>query len=136
VHCNPQNSKMDKSKSIAAIVGPTLIVMVVSELKVWNPTLYDTQVVPLVYLSGVLFFIAGLTIVRHHNIWVWKWQTAITVVGWFCMVLGLLRMFFPQMYKAQFQNDYFTFVVELLLILIGVFLTFKAYLPAGPIKIR
>ncbi len=51
---------MDKSKSIAAIVGPTLIVMVIAELKLWNPTLYETQVVPLVYLSAVLLFIAGL----------------------------------------------------------------------------
>ncbi len=127
---------MDKSKSIAAIIGPTLIVMVVSELKFWNPTLYDTQVVPLVYLSGVLFFIAGLAIVRQHNIWVWKWQTLITVVGWFCMVLGLLRMFFPQMYKAQFQNDHVAFIVELFLILIGVFLTGKAYLPPSSNRAR
>ena len=35
---------MEKSKSIAGIVGPTLIVMVLSELKIWNPTLYETQI--------------------------------------------------------------------------------------------
>jgi hypothetical protein len=128
--------EMDKSKSIAAIVGPTLIVMVLSELKLWNPTLYETQVVPLVYLSGVLIFIAGLTIVRKHNIWVWKWQTSITFIGWFGILLGLLRMFFPQMYKAQFKNDNSALVVELLLIFIGIFLTFKAYSPTKKIKVN
>jgi hypothetical protein len=120
---------MDKSKSIAAIVGPTLVVMVLSELKTWNPTLYDTQIVPLVYLSGVLFFIAGLAIIGKHNIWIWGWQTTITVIGWFGILLGLLRMFFPQTYKAQFKNDNAALGVELSLILIGIFLTFKAYSP-------
>jgi predicted permease len=118
---------MEKSTSIAKIVGPTLIVVVLSELNVWNPTLYDTQIVPLVYLSGVLMFIAGLTIVRKHNRWLWRWQTIITVVGGFGMLLGLFRMFFPQMVKTRFMNGNITFIVEIILILIGIFLTFKAY---------
>ena len=117
---------MEKSQSIAGIVGPTLIVVVLSELKVWNPTLYDTQIVPLVYLSGVLMFIAGLTIVRKHNRWLWGWQTTITVVGWFGVLLGLFRMFFPQMVKTRFMNGNLAFMVEIFLILIGIFLTFKA----------
>ena len=48
---------MDKSKSIAKIVGPTLTVMVLSEMRFWNPTLYDTQVVPVIYLNGILLFV-------------------------------------------------------------------------------
>jgi len=120
---------MEKSKSLAAIIGPSLMVMVLSELKFWNPTLYDTQIVPLVYLSGVLMFIAGLTIINKHNLWIWGWQTTITVIGWLGILLGLLRMFFPQMYKAQFKNDNFALIVEISLILIGIFLTFKAFSP-------
>jgi len=120
---------MEKSKSIAGIVGPTLILMVLSELKVWNATLYDTQIVPLVYLSGVLMFIAGLSIVRKHNIWVWGWQTLITIIGWLGLLFGILRMFLPQMYIAKFKNDNSAFAVELILILIGLILTVKAYLP-------
>ena len=120
---------MEKSKSIAGIVGPTLILMVLSELKVWNATLYDTQIVPLVYLSGVLIFIAGLSIVRKHNIWVRGWKTLLTIIGWLGLLLGILRMFFPQMYTAKFKNDNFAFVVELMLILIGGILTVKAYMP-------
>ena len=121
--------EMDKSKSIAAIIGPTLIVMVLAELKLWNPTLYETQIVPFVYLSGVLLFIAGLTIVRQHNLWFWRWQTIITIIGWFGILLGLIRMFFPQMYQVQFKNNNSALIVELSLILIGIFLTFKAYSP-------
>ena len=120
---------MEKSKSIAGIVGPTLIVMVLSELKVWNPTLYETQIVPLVYISGVLFFIAGIAIVRSHNIWIVGWQTILTIIGWLAVLLGLARMFFPQTYIAQFKNDNSALYVEILLILLGIFLTYKAYSP-------
>ena len=120
---------MERSKSIAGIVGPTLIVMVLSELRLWNATLYDTQIVPLVYISGVLFFVAGIAIVRSHNIWILGWQTSLTIIGWLSVLLGLARMFFPHFYIAQFKNDNSAFILEILLILLGLFLTFKAYSP-------
>jgi len=85
---------MDKSKSIAKIVGPTLTVMVLSEMRIWNPTLYDTQIVPVIYLNGILLFVAGLSIVKNHNIWTFGWKTILTIVGYAGIILGLLRMFF------------------------------------------
>lgn len=120
---------MEKSRSIAGIVGPTLIVMVFSEMRWWNPTLYDTQIVPLIYINGVLLFVAGLAIVKNHHIWMYGWQTLLTVIGYLLMILGLFRMFFPQIQKTEFKNNPSVFIVELLLILVGAFLTFKAYFP-------
>lgn len=120
---------MEKSKSIAGIVGPTLIAMVLSELRFWNPTLYDTQIVPLVYISGVLLFVAGISIVRSHNFWILGWQTSVTIIGWLAILLGLARMFFPHKYLAHFKNDNFALILELFLIILGLFLTFKAYSP-------
>lgn len=120
---------MEKSKSIAGIVGPTLIVMGFSEMKLWNPTLYDTQIVPLIYLNGVLLFVAGLAIIRNHNIWVYGWQTAVTIIGYLVLIVGLLRMFFPQIQKTEFKNNHSVLIVEILLILLGLFLTLKAYVP-------
>lgn len=120
---------LEKSKSIAGIVGPTLVVMVLSEMRLWNPTLYDTQIEPLIYLNGVLLFIAGLAIVRSHNIWVYGWQTLLTILGYLVNILGLFRMFFPQMQKAEFDNNNPILIVEVILIFIGMFLTFKAYAP-------
>jgi hypothetical protein len=122
-------SKIEKSRSIAGIVGPTLIVMVFSETRFWNPTLYDTQIVPLIYFNGVLLFVAGLAIVRNHNIWTASWQTLITVTGYLVIIIGLLRMFFPQLQAEKFRNNNSVLVFEIVLILIGVFLTIKAYYP-------
>lgn len=101
--------------------------MVLSELKIWNPTLYETQIAPLIYLSGVLFFIAGISIVRNHNIWALGWQTSLTLIGWSAILLGIIRMFFPHLYKVQFKNNNFALLVEVLLILLGIYLTYKAY---------
>jgi len=120
---------MDKSKSIAKIVGPTLMVMIFSEMRIWNPTLYDTQIVPLIYLNGVLLFVAGLAIVKIHNIWSFSWQTILTIVGYFGIVLGLFRMLFPQVQHGKFENNNSILIIEILLILVGLFLTLKAYYP-------
>ncbi|WP_276371800.1 hypothetical protein [Chryseolinea sp. H1M3-3] len=120
---------MEKSKSIAGIVGPTLIVMVLSETRFWNPTLYNTQIEPLIYLNGVLLFVAGLAIVKNHNIWIYGWQTLLTIVGYFALAVGLFRMFFPHLQKTKFDNNNPILIVEIILIFTGMFLTFKAYRP-------
>jgi len=121
---------MQKSKSIAGIVGPTLMVMVISEMKAWNPTLYDEQIVPLVYLSGILLFVAGISVIRMHNIWTLGWPVLITLTGWSALILGMFRAFFPQTYKGSFENGITALAVELVLICTGIVLTAKAYWPA------
>jgi len=57
---------MPNSKRIAGLVGPTLVAMLVSEYPLVQPHLYDAQIPPVVYLSGVLMFVGGLAIVRAH----------------------------------------------------------------------
>jgi hypothetical protein len=49
----------------------------------------------LIFLSGILLFIAGLAIVRAHNIWVGGWPVLVTVLGWLAILSGLVRMLFP-----------------------------------------
>jgi hypothetical protein len=122
---------LKKSKSIAGIVGPTLVVMVFSEMRFWNPTLYNTQTEPLIYLNGVLLFVAGLAIVKSHHIWIYGWQTLLTMVGYLALIVGLFRMFFPHIQKAKFDNNNSILIVEIILIFVGIFLTFKAYRPAN-----
>ena len=54
---------MSTSKRIAGLVGPTIVAMLISEFPLVQPHLYDAQIPPVVYLSGVLMFVAGLAIV-------------------------------------------------------------------------
>ena len=119
---------MPNSQRIAALVGPTLVALILSENPVVNPHLYDQQIPPVVYLSGTLFLVAGLAIVRAHNFWSRGWPVLVTLTGWFAILLGLLRMFAPASYSQGAQaNTTLLMAGESMLLVLGLFLTFKAY---------
>lgn len=120
---------MPNSKRIAGLVGPTMVAMLVSELPLVQPHLYDAQIPPVVYLSGVLMFVAGLAIVRAHNHWAPDWTVLVTLSGWFSLALGLFRMFAAGLYQRGSAKTSATvsIVLEGLLLVIGLIMTFKAY---------
>lgn len=119
---------MQNSKQIAQLVGPALVALTASESPLVQPHLYDKQIPPVVYLSGALFFIAGLSIVRIHNHWTRNWTVLVTITGWLALVLGLFRMFAADAYQQGAQSIPLSMIaLELLGLLIGIFITFKAY---------
>jgi len=122
---------MTNSKRIAGLVGPTIVAMIVSELPPVQPHLYDAQIPPVVYLSGTLMFIGGLAIVRAHNQWTRDWTVLVTLSGWFFLALGLLRMFAASQYQRRSASTGATVftILEGVLLVIGLVLTFKAYGP-------
>jgi hypothetical protein len=117
------------SKQIAGLLGPTMVAMLLSEFPLVQPHLYDAQIPPVVYLSGVLMFVAGLAIIRVHNHWARDWTVLVTLSGWFFLVLGLFRMFAAGLYRQGSAHASMTMfmVLEGLLLVIGLFITFKAY---------
>src|SRR5262245_39547703 len=120
---------MPNSKRIAGLVGPTLLAMLVSEFPLVQPHLYDTQLPPVVYLSGVLMFVGGLAIIRAHNHWTRDWTVLVTLSGWFGLVVGLVRMFAADAYRRQPASASATAftIIEIFLLVIGLIMTFKAY---------
>jgi hypothetical protein len=122
---------MTSSKRIAGLVGPTIVAMIVSEFPLVQPHLYDAQIPPVVYLSGVLMFVAGLAIVRAHNRWVLDWTGLVTLSGWFFLGLGLFRMFAADAYQRGSANTGTAvfMVLEGVLLMCGLVMTFKAYSP-------
>ena len=120
---------MPNSKRIAGLVGPTLVAMLVSEFPLVQPHLYDAQIPPVIYLSGVLMFVGGLAIVRAHNHWARDWTVLVTLSGWFALTLGLFRMFAAGLYQrgsAQTSPTVFM-ALEAVLLVLGLIMTFKAY---------
>ena len=120
---------MQNSKRIAGLVGPTLVAMLVSEFPLVQPHLYDTQIPPVVYLSGTLMFVAGLAIVRAHNSWQRNWTVLVTLSGWFFLLLGLFRMFAADLYRQGSASTSTTvfMVLEGILLVFALIMTFKAY---------
>ncbi len=120
---------MSNSKQIAALLGPSMVALLVAEFPLVQPHLYDAQIPPVVYLSGVMLFVAGLAIVRAHNIWVKSWTVLVTLCGWSFLVLGLVRMFGADQYRqATVSISSWVFILlEACLLVVALFITFKAY---------
>jgi uncharacterized membrane protein HdeD (DUF308 family) len=120
---------MTNSKRIAVLLGPTLMVMIASEFPLVQPHLYDEQIPPVVYLSGVLMFVAGLAIVQSHNLWQRDWTLLVTLCGWFLLAFGLFRMFAAGLYRQTSGNasSLFFMIVEGILFAIGFLMTWKAH---------
>ena len=74
-------SSVRRSKRIAGLVGPTIVALTASEFPMVQPHLYDSQIAPVIYLSGVLIFVAGLAILRAHNHWARDWTMLVTLTG-------------------------------------------------------
>jgi hypothetical protein len=118
-----------ESRRIAGVLGPTMIAMIVSEFPLVQPHLYDAQIPPVVYLSGVLMFVAGLVIVRAHNRWRLDWTILVALSGWFALALGGLRMFAASAYqqKAGTLGTTTFMAVESVLLVFGFVMAYKAY---------
>ncbi|MGJ0427284.1 hypothetical protein [Methylocystis sp.] len=127
---------MTTSKTIAALLGPTLVAtatMMLVNLDSMPSLIEELSKSPmLVVLAGYSAFVPGLAIVYFHNRWT-GWRTLITVVGWFSLVVGLLRMVFPMQTIAAMASNFspaMTGILPLIatiFLLIGGFLSFKAY---------
>lgn len=125
---------MASSKQIAALAGPALAAMLVSESPLVQPHLYDQQIPPVVYLSGVLMFAAGLAVVRAYNRWVRNWTVLVTLTGWLLLVLGLIRMFAASHYRQAVASTSSTAFVALegALLVVALILTFQGYRRGPP----
>jgi hypothetical protein len=89
---NPRSKGDDMAdpRHIAGLAGPTLMAVTTSEalnLDIWSPA--DPA---LVYLNGGLLFVAGLAIIRTHNVWRLRWTLVVTVLGWAALTAGLVRI--------------------------------------------
>jgi hypothetical protein len=118
-----------ESRRIAGVLGPTMTVIIASEFPLVQPRLYDTQIPPVVYLSGVLLFVAGLAIIRAHNLWRANWTVLVTLSGWSALAIGVVRMFAASAYqhRAATVEAPFFMAIESVLLACGMVMTFKAY---------
>jgi hypothetical protein len=123
---------MANSKRIAGLLGPTIVVMTAAEFPLVQPHLYDAQIPPVVFLSGVLMLVAGLAIVQAHNVWRRDWTVLVTLSGWFFLLLGLFRMFAAGLYQQESASasSMVFIILEGILFVVGLIITFKAFSPS------
>ena len=122
---------MVNSKNIAGLIGPSIVAITLSETV--NIQIWAGNSAAGVYLNGAILFVAGLAIVRAHNFWVRGWPVLITLTGWFIMLLGLFRMFFPELQLEGAKHTSAVSVEAMLLMLVGLYLCYQAYRSSDPI---
>jgi hypothetical protein len=88
---------MTTSKTIAALLGPTLVasaILLLANLGTSRTIIEGLSQSPaLIMIAGYAAFVPGLAIVYFHNRWTGGWP--MLVMGWLSLVVGLLRMVFP-----------------------------------------
>jgi len=117
---------MTRSRQIAGFLGPTVIVLAISEAK--NVQIWETGIAPLTYLAGLLWFLGGLAVVRLHNRWSMDWPVAITLVGWFFLVGGVFRMLFPEAQQGNQNTPAIAiYAIDVVLLGLGALMTIRAF---------
>jgi hypothetical protein len=116
---------MADSKSIAGLIGPSLVAITISESV--NIHIWAGNTAAGIHLNGALLFIGGLAIVRAHNLWVRGWPVLVTLTGWGIILLGLFRMFFPELQLEASQHATVLIPEIMGALALGLFLTYKGY---------
>jgi hypothetical protein len=127
---------MTSSKTIAGLMGPTLIAIAAALLvnlgsipALVEPVAHDPA---LVVVSGVLSFVAGLAVVRVHNHWAADWTVLVTILGWLLLIGGLVRMLFPLwlagMAASLGRSTGMIAGEAVVLLVIGLYLSYNAYM--------
>ena len=126
---------MRTSKTIAGLIGPTLVAVAVAVVLNLGSFPALTEQVSrdpaLIFLSGILLFVAGLAIVRAHNIWAGGWPVLVTVFGWLILLGGLARMLFPTQIAAIAagvgRSTGLIVTATIVLLVLGAIRSFKGY---------
>lgn len=126
---------LDRSRSIAGLMGPVLVAMAAALLlnKKLLPELAQQMQheYGVIFLSGILLLVAGLSIVRIHNDWSGGWPLLVTVLGWLAIVGGLARMLYFRhlalLAPGIVQYPAVITGAAVVLLVVGVFLILKGY---------
>lgn len=46
--------------------------------------------------TGYITFLLGLATVVAHNVWVWDWRVAVTILGWTTLLKGIEKIAWPE----------------------------------------
>lgn len=59
----------------------------------------------LIGISSSICLATGLLIVVSHNIWLNDWPVVVTLVGWFVLLQGIMRLFFPDAFVKMMKDS-------------------------------
>ena len=123
---------MQNAMWLASIFGPFLMIV-----GIWMLFYHDNMMkvvtsmknTPgIMYLSGVMNLMVGLTVVSLYNMWNWNLPLLVTLFGWVILIRGLMAFFVPQYLLKRTMNDSKTLKVKGVILLVwGFFMCWLAF---------
>jgi len=84
-----------------------------------------------VNFTGFWGILLGLLIVVSHNYWIDNWPTLITIIGWFTLLQGFLRVYFPDYFiewnKWLVKSNSALIWIGWIFFIIGAYLTYIGF---------
>ena len=132
---------MHTTYCLARLIGPVEVVLAIGILA--NRAVYKDVTAQLlgnpalVSITGILGLTAGLAILNAHSRWTSDWRSLITLLGWFLTLVGVFRIFAPDLvrYLSIPANNTAITVAGVLLLTSGGILTYQGY-AAEPQRLR
>jgi len=120
---------------IARLIGPTFIVIGAGVLlngSVYNAMIAEAVRSPtLIYFAGLFALVPGLAILNVYRAWTADWRVIVTIIGWLCVIGGVVRIVLPQTIAAMATDIYSGTVVlpifAVIVLVIGGYLSFEGY---------
>lgn len=130
---------MTNSELIAGFAGPLLVAVAFAILvnrKTFDAVMREAGTsLGFIFFAGLLTLVAGLAIVRSHNIWSADWRVLVTVIGWLSVIGGLARIIVPNRVAAVREriagSETAMTAWALVALLLGLYLSAKGYNVVG-----
>ena len=82
-------------------------------------------------IVGIITFLLGLLMVLSHNVWVKDWPLLVTILSWFILITGLVRLFFPEAairgWRSVLHHPNAMNVAATISLIIGLLLLYYGY---------
>lgn len=126
---------MDTSIFLARLLGPSMLViglgLLLNRATYRDMSLEFLDSPALIYIGGLIAFVAGLAIVLTHNVWVVGWPVVITIFGWVSLAAGIFRIVFPasvtRLGRRLIDNQGFLIGGITVYLLLGAWLSYAGY---------
>ena len=129
---------MTNAELIAGYAGPTLMAVAAAMLinrraiaSAFNEMTNGASGTAFIFFAGLLTLLAGLAIVRAHNVWSAEWTVLVTVLGWLAIFSGVVRIIWPDRVAGLgnriLSNENAMTAWALIVAMLGAFLTAKGY---------
>jgi hypothetical protein len=126
---------MPPAKVIARLVGPLFAAIgigIMLNVAFYMEVIAEAVRFPtLIYLYGVLALSAGLAMLNGHRAWTRDWRVIVTVLGWLCVIGGVLRIVLPQVTvtiaNTVFATPLALTIMAAIVFVVGGYLSFEGY---------